>query len=93
MLSMESNNAVDEIFNVGTGIATSILDLVQIARNTVGKHGIQPRFTDPRAGDILRSLSDISRAQNLLGYNPRINLQDGLESFARAYASSSLISA
>ncbi|ALI36768.1 UDP-glucose 4-epimerase [Candidatus Nitrosocosmicus oleophilus] len=93
MLSMESNNAVGEIFNVGTGIPTSILDLVQIARNTVGKDEINPTFTDARAGDILQSLSDISRARNLLAYNPKINLQDGLESFVRAYSSSSLISA
>ena len=93
MLSMESNNAVGEIFNVGTGIPTSILDLVQIARNTVGKDEIHPKFTDARAGDILQSLSDISRVRNLLGYSPRINLRDGLESFVRAYSSSSLISA
>ncbi len=75
MLSMESNNSVGEIFNIGTGIPTSILDLVQIAKKTVGKDEMCPKFTDPRAGDILQSLSDISRAQNLMGYNPSINLQ------------------
>jgi UDP-glucose 4-epimerase len=93
MLSMESNNAVGEIFNVGTGIPTSILDLVQIARHTVGKDEIDPKFTDVRAGDILQSLSDISKVRNLLGYSPKINLRDGLESFVSAYSSSSLISA
>ena len=50
MLSMESNNAVGDIFNIGSGDPTSILDLVQIARNTIGKKEIYPKYTDTRAG-------------------------------------------
>ncbi len=62
ILSMESNNPVGDIFNIGTGVLTSILDLVQIAKNTFGKKEIYPKYTDARAGDILRNLSDISKA-------------------------------
>ncbi len=91
MLAMESNNAVGEIFNIGTGVPTSILDLLEIAKNIVGKNEIHPMFAEARAGEIVRSLPDISRARNLLGYNPRINLQNGLEHFMKAYSSSSLI--
>jgi nucleoside-diphosphate-sugar epimerase len=91
MLAMESNNAVGEIFNIGTGVPTSVLDLLEIAKNIVGKNEIHPMFAEARAGEIVRSLPDISRARNLLGYNPRINLQNGLEHFMKAYSSSSLI--
>ena len=88
---MESNNAVGDIFNIGTGVPTSILDLIQIAKNTIGKKEIYPNNTDARPGDTLQSLSDISKARNLLGYYPRIDLRDGLESFVRSFSSSSLI--
>ncbi len=91
MLAMASNNAVGEIFNIGTGVPTSILDLVHIAKKILGKNEITPIFNEARAGDIVQSLSDISRARNLLGYNPRINIQNGLENFMKAYSSSSLI--
>ena len=37
MLTMESNNTVGGIFNIGSGVPTSILDLVQTAKNTIGK--------------------------------------------------------
>ena len=91
MLSMESNNTMDDIFNIGNGVPTSILDLVQIAKNTIGKKDIYPKYTNARAGDILQSLSDMSKARNLLEYYTRIDLRDRLESFVRPYLSSSLI--
>ena len=50
MLSMESNNAVGDIFNIGNGVPTSILDPVQIANNTIGKKEIYSKYTDARAG-------------------------------------------
>ena len=37
MLTMESNYTVGGIFNIGSGVPTSILDLVQTAKNTIGK--------------------------------------------------------
>ena len=91
MLSMESNNAIGEIFNIGTGVSTSILDLVKLAKKIVGKNEIYPIFAEARTGDIVHSVSDISIARNLLGYIPKINLQNGLENFIKTYYSSSLI--
>ncbi len=88
---MESNNTMDDIFNIGTGVPTSILDVGQIAKNTIGKKDIYPKYDNARAADILQSLSDISKARNLLGYYTRIDLRDRLESFVRSYLSSSLI--
>ncbi len=91
MLSMESNNAVGEIFNIGTGVSTSILDLFKLAKKVLGKNEIYPIFAEARTGDIMHSVSDISSARNLLGYIPRINLQNGLENFIKTYYSTSLI--
>ena len=91
MLAMESNNAVGEILNIGTGVPTSILDLAQTAKKIMGKNEIYPIFAKARAGDIVHSISDISKARNLLGYDPTIDLQNGLENFMKAYSSSSLI--
>ncbi len=89
MLAMESNSAVGDILNIGTGLPTSILDLVITVKRIVGKKEIYPKFANARSGDILQSLSDISRARNLLDYNPKINLQNGLETFVKSYYSTS----
>lgn len=91
MLSIESHNTMNDIFNIGTGVPTSILELGQIAKNTIGKKDIYPKYANARAGDILQGLSDKSKARNLLEYYTKIDLQDKLESFVRSYLSSSLI--
>ena len=91
MLSMEAKDAIGEIFNIGTGVSTSILDLVKLAKKIVGKNEIYPTFAEARTGDIVHSVSDISIARNLLGYIPKINLQNGLENFIKTYYSTSLI--
>lgn len=91
MLSMESNNAVGEIINIGTGVPTTILDLVKFINKVLEKNEIYPVFAEACTGDIVHSVSDISSARNLLGYIPRINLQKGLENFIKAYYSTLLI--
>jgi nucleoside-diphosphate-sugar epimerase len=81
MLSMESKDAVGQVFNIGTGVPTTIKELVETAKIILVKKDIEPKFTDPRVGDIRRSLPSISKAKKLLGYNPKVNLQAGIENF------------
>ena len=40
---------------------------------------MDPNFVEPRNGDIRDSLADISKGENLLGYNPNYTFKEGLE--------------
>ncbi|MDW7732244.1 MAG: GDP-mannose 4,6-dehydratase [Methanolobus sp.] len=66
-----------EVFNVGTGVKTSIIELADLVMEQFDlKADIE--FRDPMHGDIRDSYSDISKARNL-GYSPGVGLKSGLE--------------
>jgi len=66
-----------EAYNIGTGTAATLLDVVEAIASLTGK---KPRieFHPPRIGDIVHSLPDISRAKKVLGYTPSVALREGL---------------
>ncbi len=66
-----------EPVNVGTGTATSLLDLI-VALNDIFGREVEPEFAPERAGDIRHSVADITRAQTRLGYTPPGDLTAGL---------------
>jgi dTDP-L-rhamnose 4-epimerase len=66
-------------FNVGTGQPTSIKEIAQLLALGLGKD-IQPSIVGKyREGDIRHCVADISKARNLLGYEPSVPLTEGLE--------------
>ena len=67
-----------EVFNVACGSDNSILDLVA-ALNKIMNKTIKPTHTPPRAGDVFRSLADISKIEKMLGYKPVVSFEDGLK--------------
>jgi UDP-N-acetylglucosamine 4-epimerase len=70
-------NALRKIFNIAVGENFSLLDLNNELQKILGKN-IEPIHRDDRAGDIRNSLADISLANNLIGYNPKIKFNEGL---------------
>jgi UDP-glucose 4-epimerase len=67
------------VFNIGTGVETSINRLHELCRAVVGA-GPPPRHDEARAGDARRSVLDVSRAERELGWRPEVGLEDGLHS-------------
>jgi UDP-glucose 4-epimerase len=65
-------------FNVGTGVETSVLDLVECFRALDGGAGFAPVHAAARAGEVQRSCLDASRAADALGWKPRVALTEGL---------------
>jgi len=65
------------VFNVGTGVETTVLDLNRACADVAGA-GAGPRFEDARLGDVRRSVLDVSLAERELGWRPEIGLEDGL---------------
>ncbi len=66
------------VFNVGTGRETSVVELSELCRRVAGKEDVEPVFAPPRPGELQRSVLDISRAVDELGWRPEHSLEDGL---------------
>jgi UDP-glucose 4-epimerase len=65
------------VYNVGTGVETSVLDLHAVCRRVSGTSG-EPELTDPRPGDLLHSVLDCGRAERDLGWRALHDLESGL---------------
>jgi UDP-glucose 4-epimerase len=65
------------VYNVGTGVETSINGLHELCRSVVGRGG-PPQHAAARAGDARRSVLDVSRAAAELGWRPELDLEAGL---------------
>jgi dTDP-L-rhamnose 4-epimerase len=76
--AMESDAANYEAINVGTGIATPIIDIVPMVADGLGVN-IKPQVIGKfREGDIRHCVADISKAKKLLGYEPKVALKEGI---------------
>ena len=75
------------VFNIGCGSATSIGELWERIADLVGVQ-IEPLHDAPRAGDVRHSLASIDRARAQLGYNPTVNLEEGLRRTIEYYRDS-----
>ncbi|RRR41263.1 NAD-dependent epimerase/dehydratase family protein [Mycolicibacter terrae] len=64
-------------FNVGTGVETSDRQLHSAVAAAVGAPD-DPEFHPPRLGDLKRSCLDIDRARQVLGWQPQVELADGV---------------
>ena len=77
LLLAEEKQTAGEVYNVGTGVETSLLHLLEVLREITGE--IPPvRFLPSRPGDIKRSVADISKISQI-GYSPSYSLKGGLE--------------
>jgi UDP-glucose 4-epimerase len=65
------------VYNVGTGQETSVLELLERIQHVAGT-SVTPEFVEPRAGELQRSVLDISRAERDLGWRPQHTLASGL---------------
>ena len=74
----ESTEAVGEIINIANGHRTTLNELLDAMKAVTGKANVSARYEAPRAGDVRDSLADLTRARTLLGYEPRVSLQEGL---------------
>jgi len=74
---------VNQVYNVAYNARTSLNELFDYLAQALGNNGIvydkQPIYGDFRAGDVRHSQADISKAKELLGYEPLHNVVQGLE--------------
>ena len=81
VLGIEKETANNQVFNVGTGVAT---DVITVATELSNNYGIQVPITisgNYRLGDIRHNYADITKAIQLLGFEPKISFKEGLKQF------------
>lgn len=78
-----------EIFNIGRGQPVLLSNFIQLLEEQAGKKG---NFVDkPKlAADVIRTFADISKAQALLGYQPKVSVEEGVAAFWDWYKSSEI---
>lgn len=78
MLAAESAEAVGQVMNVATGNRATLNELLDALKKITGREDAQAEYREARVGDVRHSLADISLARRLLGYEPRVGLEEGL---------------
>jgi len=82
-LALEVPQAAGHAFNIASDRQYRIKDVARLMSRTFGKEHVQPMITGKyRVGDIRHCFADISLARTILGYQPRIMLEDGIAEIA-----------
>jgi UDP-glucose 4-epimerase len=68
-----------EIFNIADGVPTTDYEVFHLVRDALGVHGVEPEYVAKRPGEIDRIYLDISKARRLLGWSPRVTLEEGAQ--------------
>jgi dTDP-L-rhamnose 4-epimerase len=82
-LSLESDGAASEVLNVGSGRSVSVVELAERLALLLGREDVLPELTGKaRTGDIRHCFADVSRARDVLGFQPSVGLEDGMAQLA-----------
>ena len=77
LLACHSEKASGRVFNIGCGSQTSINSLYSTIKGLLNSE-VEPHYLPERPGDVRHSSADISMAEKILDYSPKINLEEGL---------------
>ncbi|MBC7830331.1 MAG: SDR family oxidoreductase [Chitinophagaceae bacterium] len=75
---MNDNIEAHQVVNIAFGERTTLNELWDNITAMLGKE-IQPGYRDFRAGDVKHSLASISKAKELIGYEPKVSVKEGLK--------------
>lgn len=75
-----------EVFNLGNSKTTTLLELVKLIGDTLGK---EPRIKKlpVQMGDVPRTWADLSKSRKIIGYQPQIDIAEGIKRFIAWYQS------
>jgi dTDP-L-rhamnose 4-epimerase len=82
-LALERDGAAGGVFNVASGASYTVAEAAAKVAGATGRGGLAPQITGQyRFGDIRHCFADISLANKVLGYRPRVTLDAGLDELA-----------
>jgi UDP-glucose 4-epimerase len=84
LLAADAPNVTGTVLNVATGTATTVNELADAIGALLGRT-VERELHPERTGDVRDSWADVTRARELLGWAPRVSLDDGLRLAADAF--------
>jgi nucleoside-diphosphate-sugar epimerase len=72
-------NAAGKVINVANGERITLNELLNELKELTGRVGVTAEYRETRVGDVRHSLADITMARELLGYESKVNLREGLK--------------
>lgn len=78
-LTLQTEHVGGYTFNIGSGRAMSVIEIAEAMANALGIDDIEAQITGKfRVGDIRHCYADIEQARRVLGFEPRVDLAEGL---------------
>jgi nucleoside-diphosphate-sugar epimerase len=74
----ETTASIGQVINVANGERITLNELLKMLKEITGRTEVEADYQAARAGDVRHSLADITRARELLCYEPQIDLDEGL---------------
>jgi len=81
LAGLEAPDCCGGVFNIACGSTTTVNALTNELLAILGRGDVRPQHVDRRAGDVRHSRADISKARRLLGYEPRVQVEEGLKRY------------
>lgn len=78
--AIEYDKTLYEIINLGGGSPVTLTQMIETIENVLGKKAIIERLP-MQAGDVDKTVSDITKARKLLNYNPKTSFEEGIKKF------------
>jgi UDP-glucuronate 4-epimerase len=80
--ALEYHGPSFQIFNLGRGQTVKLDYLVKIIEKALNKKS-RIKYAEPAPGDMLITIADISKARSLLGFDPKVSIEEGISRFVR----------
>ena len=74
-----AGGAVGKVINVANGERITLNELLGVLQELTGKQDVAAEYRAPRVGDVKHSLADNTMARELLGYESKVDLREGLK--------------
>jgi UDP-glucose 4-epimerase len=78
LLAARAAHTAGDVVNIACAQAVTVNETIEIINAAVGKN-IKPIYVDSRPGDVKHSLADISAAEKLIGFRPKVPFKQGLQ--------------
>ena len=92
LLALQAIEASGNVCNIGCGQHITLNELICLLEEIAGVKA-EVNYTAAKVGDVRHSLADITRARNLLGYEPRVMVREGLRRTVQAFMTQGMLEA
>lgn len=80
VLALEASDTEGRVFNIGSGKARTVREVAERIASAMGKESLSAEVTGQyRVGDVRHCFADIEAAKRTLGYEPRVDFEEGLQ--------------